>query len=115
MYESELEVALAAAALAGRYLIEEDERFQAIPNAAANITTHADHQAQEIILQHILQHFPGDAVCAEEATATVRQAPQSGARLWVVDPIDGTRGFAMKNGEFSVMIAFVEGGTIGAA
>jgi 3'(2'), 5'-bisphosphate nucleotidase len=32
--------------------------------------------------------------------------------LWVVDPIDGTRGFAQKNGEFSVMIALVEGGRI---
>src|SRR5437660_4289752 len=115
MYARELELALASAALAGRYLVVEYERFQAIPNAPASITTHADRQAQEIILQHLLQHFPQDAVCAEEATATVQQAPQSGDRLWIVDPIDGTRGFAMKNGEFSVMIGFVERGAIGAA
>ena len=37
-------------------------------------------------------------------------APHTGPRLWIVDPIDGTRGFARKNGEFSVMIAFVHGG-----
>jgi 3'(2'), 5'-bisphosphate nucleotidase len=37
--------------------------------------------------------------------------PDAGARLWIVDPIDGTRGFARKNGEFSVMIAFVDAGT----
>src|SRR5438067_11589085 len=104
MYERELEIALAAAALAGRYLVEEYERFQAIPNADASITTHADRQAQEIILRHILQHFPQDALCAEEATPTVLLAARTGDRLWVVDPIDGTRGFAMKNGEFSVMI-----------
>jgi 3'(2'), 5'-bisphosphate nucleotidase len=115
MYERELEVALASAALAGRYLVEEYERFQAVANASADITTHADRQAQEIILRHILQHFPEDALCAEEATATVQQAAQVGDRLWVVDPIDGTRGFAMKNGEFSVMIGFVCRGTIGAA
>ena len=115
MYERELEVALAAAALAGHYLVEEYERFQAIPNASASITTHADRQAQEIILQHILQHFPKDALCAEEATPTVQQAAQAGDRLWIVDPIDGTRGFAMKNGEFSVMIGFVDRGAIGAA
>ena len=40
-------------------------------------------------------------------------AAQQGQRLWVVDPIDGTRGFARKNGEFSLMVAFVDGGRIG--
>ena len=112
MYERELDMALEAADLAGRYLVEEYERFVAIPNAAANITTHADRQAQEIILQHITRHFPGDALCAEEATPALEGATSTGTRLWIVDPIDGTRGFAMKNGEFSVMIGFVDGGTI---
>ncbi len=49
---------------------------------------------------------------AEENTATAAITPKSGTRLWIVDPIDGTRGFARKNGEFSVMIAFVEGGNV---
>lgn len=113
MYEPELEVALSAAALAARYLVTEYEAFQAIPNASADITTHADRQAQEIILQHLLKHFPHDALCAEEATAALAGVARTGARLWVVDPIDGTRGFARKNGEFSVMIGFVDQGTIG--
>src|SRR5262249_26816182 len=56
--------------------------------------------------------FPGDALCAEETTPTLAGAAHTGPRLWVVDPIDGTRGFARKNGEFSVMVAFVEGGAI---
>lgn len=112
MHERELEVALAAGALAGRYLMDEYARFVAIPNAPASITTDADRQSQEIILQHILKHFPGDGLCAEEATATLKNAAPTGDRLWIVDPIDGTRGFAMKNGEFSVMIAFVERGAI---
>jgi 3'(2'), 5'-bisphosphate nucleotidase len=115
MYERELEVALAAAALAARYLVEQYKQFHPAANAAADITTHADRQAQEIILRYILEHFPQDALCAEEATATVQQAAQVGDRMWVVDPIDGTRGFAMKNSEFSVMIGFVCRGTIGAA
>ncbi len=114
MYEKELQVALAAAALAGKYLADEYDRFQAVPNAPASITTYADGQAQEIILKHILQHFPQDALCAEEATASLGNRPDVKAdRLWVVDPIDGTRGFAMKNGEFSVMIGFVDRGAIG--
>lgn len=33
-------------------------------------------------------------------------------RLWIIDPIDGTRGFAQKNGEFSIMVGFVRKGRI---
>src|SRR5262249_55422379 len=51
--------------------------------------------------------------CAEETTPTLAGVPSTGPRLWIIDPIDGTRGFAQKNGEFSVMIAFVDSGTIG--
>jgi 3'(2'), 5'-bisphosphate nucleotidase len=112
MHERELEVALDAARQASRHLMHEYERFQAIPNAPANITTDADRQSQEIILQAIRRAFPDDALCAEEATSTLQGGSQTGPRLWIVDPIDGTRGFARKNGEFSVMIAFVADGRI---
>jgi 3'(2'), 5'-bisphosphate nucleotidase len=113
MHERELDTALAAARAAGAYLREAYERFVAIPDAPADISTEADRRSQEIILQAIRTVFPGDALCAEETTATLTAAEQTGARLWIVDPIDGTRGFARKNGEFSVMIAFVDDGQIG--
>jgi 3'(2'), 5'-bisphosphate nucleotidase len=113
MYERELETALAAAAAAGRYLLEEYARFQAIPDAPADITTEADRRSQEIVLTAIRASYPTDALCAEETTATLHEALHTGGRLWIVDPIDGTRGFARKNGEFSVMIGFVEDGCIG--
>src|SRR5262249_17261206 len=48
--------------------------------------------------------------CAEETTPALADVSRSGDRLWIIDPIDGTRGFARKNGEFSVMVAFVAGG-----
>ncbi len=112
MYERELATALAAARAAGRYLLEAYARFEAIPDAPADISTEADRRSQEIILQAIRAAFPGDALCAEEATSTLHGVAHTGGRLWVIDPIDGTRGFARKNGEFSVMIGFVEGGTV---
>jgi 3'(2'), 5'-bisphosphate nucleotidase len=113
MYENELQTALQAAELASVFLRDAYARFQAIPDAPADITTDADRQAQEIILNALRARFPGDALCAEEATVSLQGVPATGARLWIVDPIDGTRGFAQKNGEFSVMIAFVEQGQIG--
>jgi 3'(2'), 5'-bisphosphate nucleotidase len=111
-YEIELGAALEAAERAGRELRELYDRFEVVPDAPANITTDADRQAQETVLGHLHQQFPNDALCAEEETPTGRLAPRAGPRLWIVDPIDGTRGFARKNGEFSVMIAFVESGRV---
>src|SRR5436309_12675045 len=112
-YERELEAALEAAEAAGPVVLEHYDRFEAIADAPASITTDADRQAQEVILGRLRRAFPGDALCAEESTATLANAPHQGPRLWIVDPIDGTRGFAQKNGEFSVMIGFVDQGRIG--
>src|SRR5438270_790846 len=109
-YEQELEVALEAARKAGLYLNDEYERFQAIADAPADISTHADRQSQEIVLQYLHDAFPADGLRAEEKTPTLARVGESGSRLWIVDPIDGTRGFARKTGEFSVMIALAVDG-----
>jgi 3'(2'), 5'-bisphosphate nucleotidase len=109
-YESERRAALDAAEQAGRKLRELYEQFRAIPNAPADISTEADRQSQEIILTLLRRQFPADALCAEEETPSLLGVPRTGPRLWIVDPIDGTRGFARKNGEFSVMIGFVHRG-----
>jgi 3'(2'), 5'-bisphosphate nucleotidase len=107
-YERELEAALDAARQAGRVILAAYAHFQAIPNARADISTDTDRQSQETILQHLHRVFPQDALCAEERTPTLA-AGGPGPRAWVVDPIDGTRGFAKKNGEFSVMVGLIEG------
>lgn len=111
-YARELQIALEAVDQAGRAVLAQYARFQKIADAPASITTDADREAQEIILSHVHGAFPQDALCAEEATATLAEAARTGSRLWVVDPIDGTRGFARKNGEFSLMVGFIENGRI---
>jgi 3'(2'), 5'-bisphosphate nucleotidase len=111
-YERELRVALEAASWAARLILQDYAAFVRIPDAPADISTDTDRRSQAGIVKHILSSFPGDAFCAEESGADLEGLPASGARLWVIDPIDGTRGFARKNGEFSVMIAFVDAGQI---
>src|SRR5947208_489952 len=111
-YAHELDVALAAAAKAADYLRAAHEAFTPIPEAAASISTEADRASQELILTHLSAEFPDGALRAEEGTPALRGAAREGPRLWVVDPIDGTRGFAMKNGEFSVMIGLVAKGRV---
>src|SRR5689334_11593434 len=111
-YEKELTAALDAARRAGALLSAEYARFQRIPDAPSTITTEADRASQEVILGCLQELFPEDAYCAEEDTPRLRSARRTGPRVWVVDPIDGTRGFARKNGEFSVMVGFLADGHI---
>lgn len=111
-YAGELEAALEAARQAGQAIMGEYAAFEKIADAPADITTHVDRQSQQVILRHLHGRFPGDALCAEEATAELAGVPSTGRRVWVVDPIDGTRGFARKNGEFSVMVAFLDAGQV---
>ena len=112
LFETELRVALEAAAKAAELIRVDYAAFVPIPDAPASISTETDRNSQEIILRHLQSVFPNDAYCAEEATPALHAAKKSGPRTWIVDPIDGTRGFAMKNGEFSVMIGLVADGIL---
>lgn len=112
-YSVELTAALGATERAGQMLAQCYEQFVAIPDAPIDISTQADRESQELILESLHERFPEDALCAEETTATLARTKRTGPRLWIVDPIDGTRGFARKNGEFSVMVAFVHNGRLG--
>jgi 3'(2'), 5'-bisphosphate nucleotidase len=109
-YETELTAALSAADRAAAVILDLYARFEAIADAPASITTAADRESQEVIIRSLRKTFPGDAFRAEESTPALAEASATGPRMWVIDPIDGTRGFARKTGEFSVMIALVEGG-----
>jgi 3'(2'), 5'-bisphosphate nucleotidase len=114
-YEPELQAALAAVESARPIILDAYDKFQPIPDAAASITLPVDRQTQEILLRQLSAAFPGDAFRAEEETpelARLAGADSGRSRLWIIDPIDGTRGFAMKNGEFSVMVGLVEAGTV---
>lgn len=106
-YEKELAVALEAAEKAAVFLRGAYAAFTPIPDAPASISTEADRMSQELILGHLIAAFPDDAFCGEEGTPALAGVKNHGPRLWVVDPIDGTKGFVTKNGEFSVMIGLV--------
>jgi len=109
-YDTELSAALEAADRASQLIRREYKTFVAIPDAPASISTHVDKASQDLILKFLHERFPTDALCAEESIPGFEAVSKSGRRTWVVDPIDGTRGFAKKTGQFSVMIGLlVEG------
>jgi 3'(2'), 5'-bisphosphate nucleotidase len=69
--------------------------------------TEADQKAEAVILDYLRP--TGIPVLAEESVSAGR-IPELGDRFFVVDPLDGTKEFLKRNGEFTVNIALVEGG-----
>lgn len=73
--------------------------------------TAADLASHHCILDGLERLTPAIPVLSEEsADAVPTNLRRSWRRLWVVDPLDGTREFVKRNGEFTVNIALVEGG-----
>ena len=71
--------------------------------------TEADERAERVILERLAALTPDVPVISEEQAAA-GLAPPAGQRFWLVDPLDGTREFIQRNGEFTVNIALVEDG-----
>jgi 3'(2'), 5'-bisphosphate nucleotidase len=86
--------------------------FDVQHKADGSPVTEADQRAEALIVGALEALTPGLPVVAEEAHAggTVPAAAAIAARFWLVDPLDGTREFAARNGEFTVNIALVEHG-----
>lgn len=72
--------------------------------------TEADHAAEAIILSALAKILPGVPVVAEEEVAAGRLPASLGRRFLLVDPLDGTREFLLRNGDFTVNIGLIEDG-----
>ncbi len=77
--------------------------------------TRADKEANAFILAHLEQALPGIPIVAEESDPATFEGFRSAPAALFVDPVDGTRDFIAKNGEFCVMIGLAVAGraTIG--
>jgi 3'(2'), 5'-bisphosphate nucleotidase len=71
--------------------------------------TEADEAAEKIILAGLAKLDPATPVISEEA-ASAGRIPAVANRFYLVDPLDGTKEFVSRNGEFTVNIARVENG-----
>ena len=73
--------------------------------------TRADREANEIICRALEASFPGDAILAEESVPTSADEIArlvAAERVFYVDPLDGTREFADRNGEFATTMDAAE-------
>jgi 3'(2'), 5'-bisphosphate nucleotidase len=71
--------------------------------------TEADRRAEALLEAALARIAPECPVISEEA-ACAGQVPALAERFWLVDPLDGTREFIARNGEFTVNVALVERG-----
>jgi len=108
-HERELEVALAAAREAGAAVRHYYETGTEVwEKSEDNPLTQADLESDRIIARHLREAFPSDGVLSEETTDD--RSRLSKRRVWIVDPMDGTKEFTKKIPEFCVSIGLVEEG-----
>lgn len=86
-----------------------DQGFAVETKSDASPVTEADRAAEAIILKGLAALTPDIPVVAEEEAAAGR-LPDIGQRFFLVDPLDGTKEFISRNGEFTVNIALIENG-----
>ena len=75
----------------------------------ASPVTEADGLAERVIVERLRALTPSVPIVAEEA-ASAGSVPDVGERFWLVDPLDGTKEFISRNGEFTVNVALIEHG-----
>ncbi|QWF15935.1 3'(2'),5'-bisphosphate nucleotidase CysQ [Lysobacter capsici] len=107
-----IEGAIAIARAASDAIVQVyDGEFAVQRKADASPVTAADMAAHHIILDGLARLTPDVPVLSEESADEIdfeRRRPWQ--RLWLVDPLDGTREFVKRNGEFSVNLALIENG-----
>lgn len=72
--------------------------------------TLADKASHIVIEKHLKEWYPDIPIISEEGRQLTYEERKDFDRFWLVDPLDGTKEFINRNGEFTVNIALIEGG-----
>ena len=109
----ELEFTNALARAAGAVLLRHYQspfRVEQKVNALQEMeeVTAADREANELIVQRLNEEFPDDGILAEESQDTELRLEKE--RVWVIDPMDGTKNFVQRDGDFAVQIGLAVNG-----
>jgi 3'(2'), 5'-bisphosphate nucleotidase len=107
--KTELEIAKELAVRAGAVLLEFYAAAPSVEWKGKNdpVTT-ADRAASRLLVDELHRRFPLDGILCEEEKDDRQRLSRS--RVWVIDPMDGTKEFLARNGEFSVMIGLAVDG-----
>lgn len=96
---------------AGKKILEFYEtEMEVITKEDDSPLTKADLAAHHIIVNALKEIDPGTPIVSEEAELPDYEERKNWDAFWLVDPLDGTKEFIKKNGEFTVNIALIKGG-----
>ena len=70
--------------------------------------TAADREANELIVSRLRKEFPHDGILAEESIDNDDRLQKD--RVWLIDPMDGTKNFIQRDGDFAVQIGLAVSG-----
>ncbi|HLR90812.1 MAG TPA: 3'(2'),5'-bisphosphate nucleotidase CysQ [Balneolaceae bacterium] len=102
---------LALARQAGAKILEfYDEPIQVHAKSDQSPLTLADLAAHHVIVNDLEDISPDIPVISEEGGIPAYEIRKEWSKFWLVDPLDGTKEFINKNGEFTVNIALIEAG-----
>lgn len=104
-----LNIAIKAALEAGAEILKVYEtNFNIEIKDDSSPLTQADKNANDVIMKHLLT--TGIPIISEENKQLPFEERKNWSRCWIVDPLDGTKEFIKRNGEFTVNIALIENG-----
>lgn len=72
--------------------------------------TKADKASHNIIEKELIRLYPEIPILSEEGKEIIFDERKNWTKFWLVDPLDGTKEFIKRNGEFTVNIALIENG-----
>ncbi len=109
-FAHEMSVALQATREAGATALQMQGAIAATAKADGSPVTPGDLAADAIINHYLTQHFPTDAILSEEQPDS--PARLSNERLWIIDPIDGTKDYVGQSHEWAVQVALAINGNL---
>ena len=97
---------------AGELLLLVRSDLQQQQATQSEIKDQGDQRAHEFLMQQLRSRRPADSVLSEESSEADRLDPArlTADRVWVIDPLDGTREFGEGRSDWAVHVALVEGG-----
>ncbi len=96
----------AGSAILGFY----DEPIEVEHKSDDSPLTKADLEANRIIVDFLSTEYPSIPIISEESGIADYETRKKWNQFWLVDPLDGTKEFIKKNGEFTVNIALIKDG-----
>ncbi|HXT63495.1 MAG TPA: 3'(2'),5'-bisphosphate nucleotidase CysQ [Pyrinomonadaceae bacterium] len=112
-FEREIQVATELARAAGAILLKHyhspflvEHKVNALQEREE--VTAADRESNDLIVTRLADEFPHDGILAEESDDTEDRLTKD--RVWLIDPMDGTKNFVQRDGDFAVQIGLAVAG-----